>query len=82
MQTIILYSTLGCHLCEQALCLLEPYLVAYDLSVQEVDIADDSELLEKYGISIPVLYFSHTQAHLYWPFDCHQVGKFIVDNSP
>ena len=55
MKTIILYSTLGCHLCEQAMALLEPLLAASDFELDEVDISESDILMDRYGIRIPVL---------------------------
>ncbi|MDI5987004.1 glutaredoxin family protein [Halomonas sp. M4R5S39] len=54
MMRLTLYTTLGCHLCEQ----LEAQLVhlANEVPVLDrVEIADDDALLERYGVRIPVL---------------------------
>lgn len=76
MQTLILYSTLGCHLCEQALALVTPLLPA-DCRIQEVDISDCDQLLEQYGVRIPVLKRESDGAELGWPFDQQQFMRFI-----
>ena len=77
MQELILYSTLGCHLCELALDEIEPCINNTNITVKEVDIADDPQLLEQYGTSIPVAYIKQSDARLYWPFDREQVAVFL-----
>jgi len=73
---VYLYSTLGCHLCEGAKAVLWPLLSHYQLSMQEVDIADSDELVEFYGTRIPVLHVetaSEVVCELNWPFTAQQV---------
>lgn len=77
MQELILYSTLGCHLCELAVIEIEPCLTNSNIVLKQVDIADDPVLLEKYGVSIPVAYEASDEACLYWPFDRQDVQIFI-----
>jgi glutaredoxin len=69
MKQLILYSTLGCHLCEQAKSLAEPVLADRAVELREVDIADSEDLMEAYGVRIPVLQDADTKAELGWPFD-------------
>ncbi len=80
MQELILYSTLGCHLCELALDEIGPCLSNRQLVVKEIDIADDPDLLKEYGISIPVLFYPVTKEKLYWPFDRVAVDDFLIKN--
>ena len=54
MRVLTLYSRPGCHLCEDMLAELEP-LVAGRARIEVVDISDDGELTQAYGLSIPVL---------------------------
>jgi glutaredoxin len=70
---IRLYGTACCHLCEEAQAIL------HELGIQAeyVDIADDDELLERYGIRIPVLKRADTGAELGWPFDAEKVSGFV-----
>ena len=63
--TLLLYTTSGCHLCEQA----ETLLQSAGASVEMVEIADDEALLERYGARIPVLRHRETGGELDWPFD-------------
>ncbi len=80
MQELILYSTVGCHLCELALDEISHCLSSRSLVIKEVDIADDPDLLKEYGVSIPVLFYSVTEEKLYWPFDRTAVNDFLIKN--
>jgi glutaredoxin len=71
---IKLYGTAYCHLCDEAEAILRESGIAADY----VDIADDDELLEKYGIRIPVLKRVDTGAELGWPFDAEAVSRFLA----
>lgn len=58
-----LYSTAGCHLCEEAEALLVQARAARpNLSWEVVDIADEDALFEKYGWLIPVLHVGTSEA--------------------
>jgi glutaredoxin len=70
---IKLYGTTCCHLCEEA----ESILREIRIDADYVDIADDDELLDKYGIRIPVLKRLDTGAELGWPFDAVAVLRFL-----
>ncbi len=82
MRHLVLYSTLGCHLCEQARALSEPVLAEAGLELREVDIADDDDLMEAYGLRIPVLRDSTSQAELGWPFDSAGLIRWLSDINP
>ena len=75
--TLTLYMTSGCHLCELAEELLWPLLDEFSLRLEPVDIADSDELLERYGVCIPVLLCKGNRAELAWPFDQHQARQFL-----
>lgn len=55
---MVLYSTGGCTLCEQALELLLSMPELSGLALRVVDVADQDELLQRYGERIPVLGFA------------------------
>ncbi len=71
---IKLYGTAFCHLCEQA----EAVLREIGIEADYIDIADDDELLEKYGIRIPVLKRADTGTELGWPFDAVAISRFLA----
>jgi len=76
--TVYLYSTLGCHLCEQAKVVLWPLLAQYQFRLTEIDIAADDALIEQYGTRIPVLGADNHAAELNWPFSAQQVDDFFA----
>ena len=63
-----LLGTLGCHLCEEAEQVLQPF-VAQGLIVELLDIIDSPEWLERYALTIPVLRRVDNGQELTWPFD-------------
>jgi hypothetical protein len=70
---VILYGTLGCHLCEQAAAIIE----FAGATVSHIDITDDDLLLERYGVRIPLLRREDLGIELGWPFDSDQVSNFL-----
>ena len=75
--TWVLYSTGGCHLCEEAEQLLVDLRgVVPGLAWEVVDIADDDGLFERYGWSIPVV-ADETGRELRWPFDAAALRAFV-----
>ena len=70
---LYLYGTSSCHLCEEAAALLQDL----NLCWSEVDIAEDEELLQSYGLKIPVLYRADNQTELCWPFSGNDILVFI-----
>jgi len=74
-QAFILYSSEGCHLCEQALELCYQQLPPEQIKI--VDIVDDDALVELYGVHIPVLERLADGEKLFWPFTAEQVGELV-----
>ncbi len=52
---VTVYSKPGCHLCEEALALLNEMQDRWPLEIEEVDISRDPTLMNRYGLRIPVL---------------------------
>ncbi len=73
----ILYSTLGCHLCDQALTIVRPRLSSHS-DIQVVDIADDEALFELYGVRIPVVKHEASGKEIGWPFDDSEFSEWLV----
>lgn len=74
---LTLYSTVGCHLCEEAEALLASTLPAPGRRRwQVVDIADDDALFARYGWHIPVLRRADGE-ELRWPFDAEALRAFL-----
>lgn len=72
-----LYTTLGCHLCEQAEHMLrtQPPIVAADW--EPVEIADSQELINAYGIRIPVVQCVASGRELNWPFTAQELNEWL-----
>jgi len=87
MKTLLLYTTLGCHLCEQAEQLLQPVLLHLNASLRArgmeplqlvpVEISDSTELVDAYGVRIPVIRLQERAEELGWPFDQAQAFAFL-----
>jgi thiol-disulfide isomerase/thioredoxin len=54
-KTVKLYSRPRCHLCETARAMLEELQQNWNFTIEEINIDLDDELVEKYGIMIPVI---------------------------
>lgn len=76
MTKIIFYTTLGCHLCEEAEQLLRHLVSVKDVEIEAVDISNTEALVALYGIRIPVLKRGDTEQELGWPFDYPQLLHF------
>jgi len=75
---LTLYSTWGCHLCEQA----EQLLLEAGLAgqFQVVDIIDDEQLLQRFRVHIPVVGSEKAQHQLlFWPFDLAALQQWLED---
>ncbi|GGO75844.1 thioredoxin family protein [Marinobacterium nitratireducens] len=78
MRHFLLMSTSGCHLCDEAVELLVTGLDPQRHSVDEVDIAFDDALMERFGVRIPVLVDEASGAELGWPFDAQGLQRFVA----
>ena len=78
---LILYSTGACHLCEQALELVQP-LLGDRVRLRVVDISDSEELFQRYGLLIPVLRLAAVDTELHWPFGINDVERLIERPIP
>lgn len=70
---LVLYGTEGCHLCDDAHALLEQLR----LSWQNVDVTENPDLLQRYGVKIPVLHRRDSGVDLCWPFRADDVLNFV-----
>ncbi|HEX5794097.1 MAG TPA: glutaredoxin family protein, partial [Rheinheimera sp.] len=70
---LVLYSTWGCHLCEQAEQLLHSAGLAGQY--QLIDIVDDEQAFARYRVAIPVL--KQGDNELYWPFEQCQLVTWL-----
>ena len=77
MSQVLLYTTLGCHLCDDALAIAQPILDRTGWEVSLVEIADSQELMSKYGIRIPVLARLDNQKEIGWPFGIEEIEELL-----
>lgn len=69
MIAVELYTTAGCHLCDLAY----EILMRSDLLITQLEIGDNDELVERYGILIPVVKFADN-SEFSWPFDLQDIA--------
>ena len=76
---IHLYTTLGCNLCEEAHSLLVQHqqTTGANFEIVLVEISDSEDLMEAYGIRIPVLKLVSNDLELGWPFNSTELGHFL-----
>ena len=72
-----LFGTLGCHLCDEAEQVLQPF-VAQGLIVELLDIIDSADWLGRYALTIPVLRRVDNGQELNWPFDEQDVLQLFT----
>lgn len=70
---LVLYHTLGCHLCELA----EALLLEQGLHFEKKDIADDEKLMQQFAWTIPVVFNPRNKQQLPWPFDSQQLQHWL-----
>ena len=74
---LYLYGTAACHLCEEAAALLGNLYREAGFTWSEIDIAEDHDLLQRYGLKIPVLHHVDKAAELCWPFSTTDILAFV-----
>jgi glutaredoxin len=69
----------GCHLCDDAEMAVQSVLDDFSeaVSLQKVNILDDSELFDKYSEQIPVLLING-QIHNYWRIDTERLREALA----
>ena len=77
MQTLILYTTDGCHLCEFAEQMLNELRIEKEFHLKAIDISSDESLVEAYGIRIPVVKNKQTNEELGWPFQLEELASLF-----
>jgi len=77
---LLLYGTVGCTLCEQAREMAEVEVARAAFIIEDVDIADDDAMLERYATRIPVVRRADRSVELDWPFDHHGLRMLLQDD--
>ena len=78
---VLLFTTLGCHLCDQAHGMVNYLLENESERLQNVhlkliEITEDDGLVERYGVRIPVLKFGNSE--LSWPFEIEELHSWLL----
>jgi len=74
---IRLYTTLGCHLCEKALSMIQHFKsIGTATTVEAIEIADSDEMIKRYGIRIPVI-AREDDKEIDWPFSISDLERFL-----
>lgn len=73
MKTVFLYSTDGCHLCEDA----KTICASLNIQPELVDIVEDDQLVEAYGDKIPVIMVEGAEQALFWPFGEFELTQYL-----
>ena len=77
---ITLFTTLGCHLCDEALQMLQAIqATGFETNIIEVEIADSDTLRKKYGIRIPVVRVAEDE--IGWPFANNELRDFLSSHK-
>jgi hypothetical protein len=79
METIIFYTKLNCHLCEEAYQMLMEFTLEIPLEIDVVDVSHshNSHLLEIYADRIPILAKPGDPRELEWPFTSADIQAFL-----
>mgnify|MGYP002856082362 FL=1 len=64
-------------MCEHAERILDDLRKRSMFALEVIDIATEAELVEKYGLRIPVLLNVETQRQLYWPFNADEIVTLL-----
>lgn len=84
MKQLILFTTDGCHLCEQAIGMFfyakQQQLIDDDVELKMEDIVNDTSLTQRYGERIPVIRSLSTEQELGWPFELDDMVTWIKKN--
>jgi thiol-disulfide isomerase/thioredoxin len=65
---LTIYSKPGCHLCDEMKSLVHRVVAQHSnepIAVDEIDISSDPDLLDRYGLEIPVLLIDGKKAAKY-----------------
>lgn len=78
MRVLNLYTTLGCHLCDEAADMIREQNFP-DIKLLTIEISESERLLADYGVRIPVLKFQDSTKELAWPFNATELSIFLAN---
>lgn len=80
---LTLFTKPGCHLCEEAKSVVDSVIQGFasthdaEVSLTEVNILEDTQLIEKYAEEIPVLQIDG-KTHAYWRIDKERLESALL----
>ncbi|WP_257296262.1 glutaredoxin family protein [Endozoicomonas sp. YOMI1] len=77
MIQLTLYTTSGCHLCEQAEQMLNFLQKQQVCRWVAIEISEDDRLVDRYGVRIPVI-ASAEGRELGWPFTPEALNDWLI----
>ncbi|WP_257285482.1 glutaredoxin family protein [Endozoicomonas sp. SESOKO1] len=77
MTQLTLYTTTGCHLCEQAEQMLNFLQKQHVCRWVAKEISEDDRLVDLYGVRIPVI-ASAEGRELAWPFTLEALNDWLI----
>ncbi|MFL0808226.1 MAG: glutaredoxin family protein [Oceanobacter sp.] len=72
-----LLGTEDCHLCDVAKSIVVEVMSGLSVEVYLEDIAESTELVERYGTKIPVFRHDASGQELEWPFDQARLQQWL-----
>jgi hypothetical protein len=78
---LLLYGTVACTLCERARAIAVIEAERAGFVIEDVDIADDDALLQRYATLIPVVRRPDRNVELGWPFDHHALRMLLQQDD-
>ena len=78
-RSVIIYSGPNCHLCDEAMTLLQQLEFENPVMIEMVDIIESDDLVNTYGERIPVLKRLRDGVELGWPFTIEELPAFFAD---
>lgn len=78
IQALTLYSSIGCHLCEEARAMLQHIIEHHQLSaeINEVDVLSDDDIETRYAHHIPVVAINGVE--MGYPFTLPELEKWVL----
>ena len=80
MVQLLLYTTSGCHLCEEAEKMLKDLAISRGCHWECVEISASDTLIDRYGVRIPVVANGEGR-ELDWPFTLESLSRWLAPSE-
>lgn len=78
--TVNLYYRVGCHLCDDLYELLLPYQSRFNVHINRINVDNNPQLQDKYGLLVPVLTDENNNEICHYFFDKITFETFLEQN--